>query len=279
MRGVTESMAGRAAILSLYPLSLAESPKVSMLRGGFPEVLARPNSARLWFDSYLQTYLERDIRAILNVRDLATFRRFLGLLASRHGQVLNRVEFAAPLGISVPTVSQWLGVLEATAQILLIPPYFENFGRRLTKSPKVYWADSGMACHLLGIESVADLARSPYAGALFEGFVASEIVKAQTNAGRRRELYTFRDAQGLEVDFIVPRKNGGRWFVECKSGRTAVPPMVRPMQRLIDATRSAAAKTEVAGFLIHQPSPNTDPTRVLTPGIKALSLPEFTRLL
>jgi hypothetical protein len=279
MRGVTESMAGRAAILQLYPLSNAESARVGLLRGGFPEVVARPQAARLWFESYLQTYLERDVRAILNVRDLGTFRRFLGLLASRHGQVLNRVELAAPLSISVPTVSQWLGVLETTAQILVIPPYFENFGRRLTKSPKIYWADSGMACHLLGVESAADLARSPYAGALFEGYVASEIVKAQTNAGRRREIYTFRDAQGLEVDFVVPRKNGGRWLIECKAGRTAFPAMARPMQRLMEAMRANPAKVEVAGFLVHQPSPAAMTTRALAPGIAALPLAELVNAL
>src|SRR5690606_32055809 len=151
MRGVTESMAGRAAVLQLYPMSAMETPKVTPLRGGYPEVMARPGNARLWFASYLQTYLERDVRAITAVRDLATFRRFLALVASRHGQILNRTELAGPLGISVPTATQWLNVLETTAQVLLVPPYFENFGKRLIKSPKVYIADSGLACHLLGV--------------------------------------------------------------------------------------------------------------------------------
>src|SRR5580658_11338327 len=111
MQGITESMAGRAAILQLLPLSLAETSKVSLLHGGFPEVLARPKARSLWFASYLQTYLERDVRAITNVRDLVTFRRFLSLLASRHGQVLNKTDLAAPLGISVPTISEWLHIL------------------------------------------------------------------------------------------------------------------------------------------------------------------------
>ncbi len=155
MQGVTESMAGRAAVLQLRPLSTRESPKVNMLLGGYPEAVARPRTARLWFSSFVQTYLERDVRAVTAVKDLSTFRRFLALLASRHGQVLNKTDLAGPLGISVPTVTQWLDVLETTAQILVVPPFYENLGKRLVKSPKVYIADSGLACHLLGIETAA----------------------------------------------------------------------------------------------------------------------------
>ena len=169
MQGVSESMAGRAAVLQLYPLSARETPKVTLLRGGYPEVLARPADARLWFASYLQTYLERDVRAVTAVKDLATFRRFLALVASRHGQVLNKTDLAAPIGVSVPTITQWLGVLETTAQILIVPPFYENLGKRLIKSPKVYLADSGLACHLLGIDSDVELRKSPFAGGLFEG--------------------------------------------------------------------------------------------------------------
>ena len=130
MQGITESMAGRAAILQLLPFSLSETSKVNLLYGGFPEVLARPKARALWFASYLQTYLERDVRAITNVRDLVTFRRFISLLATRHGQVLNKTDLAAPLGVSVPTIGEWLHILEMTGQIILVPPYFENFGKR-----------------------------------------------------------------------------------------------------------------------------------------------------
>ena len=177
MRGVTESMAGRAAVLQLFPFSSTEHSRVSVVRGGFPEVLARPGAAALWFRSYIQTYLERDVRLISDIRDLATFRRFLALVASRCGQMLNKTDLAAPLGVSVPTISEWLSILETTGQILLIPPFFENFGKRLVKSPKLYFTDSGLACHLLGIGSDGALQRSPFLGPLFEGFVASEIVK------------------------------------------------------------------------------------------------------
>jgi uncharacterized protein len=154
MQGITESMAGRAAILQLLPFSVTETPKVTLLHGGFPEVLERPNSRGLWFASYLQTYLERDVRAITNIRDLVTFRRFLALLASRHGRILNKTDLAAPLGVSVPTITEWLHILELTGQINVVPPYFENFGKRLIKSPKIYWGDSGLACSLLGITTI-----------------------------------------------------------------------------------------------------------------------------
>jgi uncharacterized protein len=152
MQGVSESMAGRVAVLQLLPLSTQETPKVSLLRGGYPSVIAKPASAELWFRSFLQTYLERDVRSVTAIKDLGTFRRFIALLASRSGTLLNRTDLAAPLGVSVPTVTQWLNVLEITGQILVIPPYFENFGKRLIKSPKIYFADTGLLCHLLGIE-------------------------------------------------------------------------------------------------------------------------------
>ncbi|MBM3650759.1 MAG: ATP-binding protein [Alphaproteobacteria bacterium] len=280
MRHVTESMAGRAAILQLLPLSAAESPRVGLLRGGYPEVLARPAAARLWFSSYLQTYLERDVRAILAVRDLSTFRRFLGLLASRHGQILNKSDLAAPLGVSVPTVGHWLDVLEATAQILLVPSYFENFGKRLVKSPRLYVADPGLACHLLGIESESELLRSPFVGPLFEGLIASEIAKAQVNAGRRRELYHFRDQQGLEVDFVVPAPGGGLRLIECKAGRTVVPAMAAPLRRLAETiAQNGARRPTVTMTVVHQPAKTDDAGTALAPGVQALSWRSFVESL
>lgn len=272
MQGVTESMAGRAAVLHLLPLSLAETPKVSLLAGGYPEALARPRGRDLWFSSYIQTYLERDVRAIVNVRDLATFRRFLALLASRHGQMLNRTDLAAPLGVSVPTISEWLHVLEVTGQILLVPPYFENFGKRLIKSPKIYLMDSGLACHLLGIRTQAELNRSPFLGALFEGFVASEILKHQANRGRRRELYHFRDQQGLEVDFLLPDDAGGFWMVECKASKTVWPAMAGPLQSL---QRAMGKRTRVRAAVIHRESTTPLPTRTLAPEIAAMDALAF----
>lgn len=263
MQHVTESMAGRAAVLQLWPLSASETKKVDLLRGGYPEVLARPRESRLWFSSYLQTYLERDVRTMTAVQDLATFRRFFALVASRHGQVLNRSDLAAPLGISVPTVQRWLSVLETTGQILLLPPFYENFGKRLVKSPKLYVADSGLACHLLGIDTEAELRKSPFRGALFEGLVASELVKQQTNAGARREVWWFRDQQGLEVDFVVPTRGGGLRLLEAKAGSSVRPEAAVPMQRLATAIAKSGRRGSVEMALVHESAK----------GMKGLALP------
>jgi predicted AAA+ superfamily ATPase len=276
MQGVSESMAGRAAVLQLLPLSSRESSKVSLLHGGYPEAVARSGAARLWFSSYVQTYLERDVRAVTAVRDLATFRRFLSLLASRHGQVLNKTDLAAPLGVSVPTMTQWLSVLETTAQVLIVPPFYDNLGKRLIKSPKVYLADSGLACHLLGIDTADELARSPFLGALFEGFIASEIAKAQVNSGRRRELFYFRDEQGLEVDFLVPGRGGSVTLLECKAGRTVTPSMAAPMQRLAEAMRrKGPVGTPVDMFLVHQAPRSRFDTEAVAPGVRAIGWREY----
>lgn len=271
MQGVTESLAGRAAILHLLPLSMEESPKVDLWLGGFPEVIARPAARDLWFSSYLQTYLERDVRAVTQVRDLATFRRFMGLVASRHGQILNKADLAGPLGVSVPTIAQWLSVLETTGLLALIPPFFENFGKRLIKSPRLYWLDSGLAAHLLGLRSRAELERSPFLGALWEGFVAAEIIKRQINAGGKRELYHFRDEQGLEVDFVLPGSHGKLRLVEVKASRTPTPAMARPLQSLGRTLGSQRAEM----WLVHRPARTPAGTTALAPGVKAVDLATF----
>lgn len=271
MQGITESMAGRAAILQLLPFSVTETAKVNLLYGGFPEVLARPKARGLWFASYLQTYLERDVRAITNVRDLVAFRRFLALLASRHGQILNKTDLAAPLGISVPTIGEWLHILEVTGQIIVVPPYFENLGKRLIKSPRIYWGDSGLACYLLGITSGAELERSPFLGPLFEGFVAAEILKSQANHGMRKELYYFRDQQGLEVDLLLPRPNAGLWLIETKAGKTVRPAMAAPLLSL----RRALGKRSKRLIVVHRKSRSPLSTAAIACEVEALDVERF----
>lgn len=271
MQGITESMAGRAAILQLLPFSQSETPKADPLLGGFPEPVLHPRGRELWFASYLQTYLERDVRSIASVRDLALFRRFLSLLASRHGQMLNRVDLAAPLGISVPTVSEWLRILEITGQIILVPPYFENFGKRLVKSPKVYWGDSGLACYLLGIRSQAELERSPFLGPVFEGFIAAEILKAQVNRGQRKELYSFRDQQGLEVDFLVPRPNARFWAVEAKAAKTVQSSMAKSLVKLSQAAGGRVARC----LVVHRKARMQTATTAIARGVEAFSIEQF----
>jgi len=269
MRGITESMAGRAAVLGLLPFSVAESPKVTVLRGGFPEVLARPTAARLWFASYVQTYLERDVRAMSAISDLSAFRRFMSLVASRCGQILNKTDIAAPLGVSVPTVTSWLSILEATGQIILVPPFYENFGKRLIKSPKVYFVDSGLACHLLGIDSARTLNASPFLGPIFEGHVAAEILKTQRHTGRRPEVYYFRDQQGLEVDFVIGGRGGTLLLVEAKASRTVKPSDARPIERL----RRAVKRYTCNGFVVHRPSAGAPAMQTVSRGVKAVDVP------
>ncbi|MCI0588256.1 MAG: ATP-binding protein [Planctomycetes bacterium] len=268
MRGVTESLAGRAAVFELLPLSTRETGKVSLLRGGFPEALARPSEASSWFRSYVQTYLERDVRAVTAIRDLATFRRFLALVASRIGGLLNRTDLACSLGVSIPTIGEWLSILEVTQQILLIPPYFENLGKRLVKSPKLYFVDSGLACHLLGIESEATLRDSPFLGALFEGFVASEVVKEQTGGGRRKEVYHFRDLKGLEVDFVIPAGHRRLLLVEAKASRTARPGMADSLDRLA----RSMSRYRVERLVVHRPTREAETLEALRPGVSAVGI-------
>ena len=275
MKGVTESMAGRAAVFHLLPLSLAESPRVTLARGGFPEVVARPKTSEVWFRSYIQTYLERDVRSLSAIRDLATFRRFLSLVASRIGQLLNRSDLAAPLGVSVPTISEWLNILEATHLILLVPPYFENFGKRLIKSPKLYFADTGLAAHLLGLETDTDIARSVFHGPLFESFVASEVVKTQVHAGKKQQVFFFRDRQGLEVDFLVPGSGRRLFLVEAKATRTIRPQAAEALDRL----KRAVSGYIVESVLVHLPIRSGAPFTGLRPGIRAMSLPDLCRVI
>ena len=234
----------------------------------------------LFRSSYLQTYIERDVRAMSAVQDFPTFRRFMALAATRHGTVVNMSDLAAPLGISVPTIGRWLDILEATGLVVRALPFHENLGKRLIKSPKIYWTDSGLICHLIGIQTTAELERSPFLGAIFEGAVAAEIIKAQINQGRRRELYYFRDQQGLEVDFIVPVSGGAYMLVEAKSTRSPHPDMARPMLSLAQTWRATAVKRELTGcYVVHREARAAVRSNALMPGVLALTLGEFVGLL
>lgn len=237
MKGVTESLAGRAAILNLLPLSLAEiqgrkktlvhflnvehlkkiktmekpSHKISkemlanwLLRGSYPELYEKPEiDRRLWFGSYLQTYLERDVRNLTQVGDLADFEKFLRLIAVRTGQILQLQEVAKEVGVSLPTAKRWLSILEASFLVYLLRPYYRNFGKRLIKSSKIYFLDVGLACYLRGLHSAEHLLASPAAGSLFETAIVSELVKGYYNEGLIPPLYFWRSHDQLEVDLIV----------------------------------------------------------------------------
>jgi len=228
MSEIAQSLAGRVGLLQLLPLSLAEldaggrlpaSLNASLFQGGYPALYDRAVSPGDWFSNYVATYLERDVRQLLAVRDLSLFQRFLKMCAARTGQLLNLSALAADCGISHVTAREWLTVLEASYIVYLLRPHHRNFGKRLVKMPKLYFLDPGLLAYLLGIRDAATLATHASRGAMFETLVVSEWVKHEFNAGRPAELYFWRDSAGHEVDLLIPQ--GARFMpVEIKSGAT-----------------------------------------------------------
>jgi predicted AAA+ superfamily ATPase len=233
LAGVSQSLAGRVGLTRLLPLAFDELPMASkppnidsiMLRGGYP----LPVLASDWFASYVATYIERDVRQVLNVQDMTAFQRFLRLCAGRSGQLLNLSGLAGETGISHSTARAWLSVLESSELVFLLPPYHRSFGKRLVKTPKLYFLDTGLACWLLGIRSPEVLALHPSRGALFETWVVAEFVKGRCNLGLPADLYFWRDNNGLEADLIF--EIGTRLQpVEIKSGQTATRDYVKAGQ-------------------------------------------------
>ena len=230
--GVGQSLAGRVGLLTLLPLSQAElagpaagarrlTLEERLWRGSYPALYAAhrdPDPAH-WLAAYLATYVERDVRQLLNVGNLATFQRFLAMCAARSGQLLNLSSLASDCGISQPTARQWLTVLQASHLVTLLQPYHRNFGKRLVKTPKLYFLDSGLLCQLLRIASPLDLQVHAARGAVFETWVVSEILKHRFNQGHAADLFFWRDNHGLEVDLVVEHR-GRLHAVEVKSGTT-----------------------------------------------------------
>lgn len=216
MAKASESLAGRAAVVHLLPLTLAEiaearaaTPDPSHIdtwtwTGAFPEIHAADLDPVEFYQSFIVTYLERDLRTLLAVRNLRDFERFLRLLALRVANLVDIGALAQDAGISVNTAKAWLSALEGSGLVTLVTPWFANIGKRLVKTPKVFFVDTGLVCALLGLESVRALTRSQLAGALFENLVFGEIAKSLTNQGRQRVVHFYRDHAGLEVDFVVP---------------------------------------------------------------------------
>jgi len=255
LAGITQSLAGRVAVTQLLPLSLAELSMVPdsipdldtlLLTGGYPALHAQQVAPQDWFPSYVATYVERDVRQVMNVQDLSTFQRFLRLCAGRSGQLLNLTALAGEAGISQGTARAWLSVLESSYLVHLLPPYHRNFGKRLVKSPKLYFLDVGLACWLLGIRSTDLLALHPLRGALFETWVVGEFIKARFNAGQPADLYFWRDNNGLEADLLF--ESGSKLQpIEIKSGRTVTSDYIRAGQK---AARFASEETATP-WLIH----------------------------
>ena len=270
---VTESLAGRAAMLRLLPLSRREAegrPDMSLpwerevesppnrsrafgelwrdfLRGGYPELATQPGrDAGLWHSSYVQTYLERDVRTLRQVADLTQYQNLLRVLAARSGQLLNLTDVSRDLGIGVNTVKAWLSVLEATYQVTVLRPYFINVGKRLVKTPKVYFTDVGTLCHLAGLRDPEHAASGPMGGAIMETAVLSEVVRTLTHRGMEPRVYFWRTMAGSEVDLVV---DTGRGLVpiEVKLSATPRPAMAASVRRFRKDIGSAA----LPGYVVH----------------------------
>jgi predicted AAA+ superfamily ATPase len=253
VEGITQSLAGRTALLHLPPFSFGELKSASllpenidavMLKGGYPPVHVRKVDLSSWFAGYTATYLERDVRSLLNVRDLSTFQRFLRLCAGRAGQLINLSSLSSECGVVHNTAKAWISVLEAGSVIYLLKPYFRNFNKRLVKTPKLYFLDTGLLCHLLGIRNELQLELHPLRGAIVENMVASELLKARLNEGREPDLYFWRDRSGFEIDFIV-ENDGLLDAVEVKSGRTVTGEFFRGLERWKEIAGKNAGRTNL----------------------------------
>ncbi len=285
---VTESLAGRAAMLRLLPLSRREAaarPQLALpwesehrspaptshafgelwngfLRGGYPELATQPGrDTHLWHSSYIQTYLERDVRRLRQVGDLTQYRNFLRVLAARSAQLLNLTDVARDLGVAVNTIKAWLSVLEATYQVIVLRPYFANVGKRLIKTPKVYFSDVGTLCHLAGLKDPEHAAVGPMGGAIMETAVLSEIVKTLVHRGNDPNVYFWRTSAGSEVDFVV--ETGGKLVpIEVKLSATPRPAMATAIRTLQQDLGAAA----LPGYVVHP----GDIRLPLGPGVTAL---------
>lgn len=251
---ISQSLAGRTALLTLLPLSLKElevaefelSMEAWMLRGGYPRIYKENLDPTKAYRNYFQTYVERDLRQLIHVKDVMQFERFVQLLAGRVGQILNKEEIGGEVGISSHTVREWIALLEVSFIVFLLPPYFENFGKRLIKSPKLYFNDVGLAAYLLGIESEVQLSRDPLRGHLFENAVVLELRKHRFNRGFDPSLFYYRDLQRNEVDVIY--KRGHELVpVEIKSSRTYHSEFAEPVRRF----QALVGERAPEGFVIY----------------------------
>lgn len=235
---VSQSLAGRAGYLSLLPFSYAELKQAKLapaeinkliLTGGYPEIWGEKLNPAIWMNSYVQTYVQRDVRLLRNISNLGVFTKFLYLCANYAGQILNRDELAKQTGVDTKTILAWLGLLENSYIIYTLQPWFNNMNKRIVKSPKLYFYDTGLLCHLLSIKSVTALQKHTAYGALFENWVITEIKKNNFNAGQNEGMYYFRDNVGNEIDLIT-EKNDEPLAVEIKAASKVNSSMLRGLQ-------------------------------------------------
>lgn len=285
IRNLGDSLAGRIALLDLLPFAAGEMQQIVAVKGGlelfaascltgaYPQLAVTPAiDRRLWYSSYIQTYLERDIRSLYDIGSLREFHRFMQLLAVRCSQMLNMSGFATDLGVSVTTIKRWLSVLEAGRIIFLLPPYFNNLGKRITKMPKVYFLDTGLACHLAGVRDREQLLEGPMAGALFENYCLQETVKCFANQGEQPRLSYVRTNNGLEVDLIIEGPNLRPLPVEIKLSRTPTLALASGLNRY--ASLFAKADPE-DGLLLCL----ADGERPICRGVTAMGVEEYLQML
>jgi predicted AAA+ superfamily ATPase len=229
IESITQSLAGRASMLTLLPFSMAELQAVGrapssvdeLLHAGlFPPIYDRPIEPTLWLQDYIGTYVERDVRQILKIQDLAAFQRFVQLCAGRIGQLVNINSLASDTGINRATAESWLSVLQASHLVFLVQPWFTNLNKRLVKTPKLYFCDPGLAAWFVGVRNTSHVTAHPQRGALFENWVMTELLKAQANRGIKPSLHFLRDKEGHEIDAFIETAPGTFQAVEIKSGET-----------------------------------------------------------
>lgn len=261
MASITQSLAGRSALIQLLPLSISELSASGnlpeeldtfLLRGGYPALHARPLNPARWLADYTMTYLERDVRQITLVQDLSSFQRFLRLCAGRTGQLLNLTNLAQETGIAQSTARAWLSVLEASYIIFLLPPHHRNLGKRVVKMPKLYFLDTGLAASLMGIQTPAQLSIHPLRGALFETLIVAEFLKARFNAGFPSNLFFWRDNVGLEVDLLLEEAEG-LFPVEIKSSATVTEDLFKGLRKWLSVAGEAVAANRLPRLVCATP--------------------------
>ena len=250
---VSQSLAGRAAVLHLLPLCHGEVVRFArhpttldevMLAGGYPRIFDQRLKPADWLASYIATYIERDVRAVSNVGDLSIFQRFVELCAGRTAQLLNYAALAADCGISQPTAKAWLSVLEASFIVFRLPAFHSNHRKRLVKMPKLHFLDTGLACWLLGIRSADQLRSHPLRGPIFETWVASEVLKQRTHRGERVGLSFYRDRDAAEADLLIER-SGRLTIVEAKSAQTASSSLFQGAERVRGHLQGSGRRVDV----------------------------------
>ncbi|WP_462267826.1 ATP-binding protein [Desulfobacter sp.] len=247
-QAVSQTLAGRTALLTLLPFSLSELKNYRtdfeaydlMVSGAFPRLHEKGLKPGRFYNGYLQTYVERDVRTIINIKELSQFQRFLMLLAGRTAQIINYTSLGNDIGLSGNTVKSWLSILKASYIIFELHPFYENINKRVIKSPKIYFTDTGLVCHLLGIETPAQAKRDPLRGGLYENLMILEILKSRYNRGIRPEIYFFRDTNANEVDLII-RRQRKLIPVEIKSAATYTKSFLKGLLMFKDLTPDACA--------------------------------------